>query len=311
MTPLVSIIIPTYNYGHLISQTLDCLIAQSYPNIEIIIIDDGSVDNTKEIITGYQQNNAFINYFYQSNMGLSAARNAGIKKAKGDYIQLLDADDMISPNKIKVQLLQLLNKKTLQPSLVFSDSRFFKGNFDTSALFDKYKPGFLLQMSMEGEELIRKCVIHNVFTVSAPLIEKKVFDEVGLFNADFKSNEDWDFWLRCSIHGIPFIYDNDPLSETYIRVQEKSMMSHKKVMSGSEIFLRKNFRKLLPGLNISTALKKELSHINDTKIAFINIRVLNTFRGWNQLFKTFRLHHPAFMNDLLTGIKHTVLRVIK
>src|SRR3989338_10346077 len=100
-TPLVSIIIPTYNNAKFISAAIDSAAKQTYPNIEIIVVDDGSTDQTKNVILPYQHR---IRYIHQSNEGLAAARNKAIEKSKGDYLQFLDADDLIHPEKIKKQI---------------------------------------------------------------------------------------------------------------------------------------------------------------------------------------------------------------
>ena len=95
---MFSIIIPTYNRAHLISKGIDSILAQTFENWELIIVDDGSTDNTKELIASYQEKDARIRYIYQENSERSAARNNGIDKAKGNYICFLDSDDYYLPN---------------------------------------------------------------------------------------------------------------------------------------------------------------------------------------------------------------------
>ena len=101
---LVSIVIPCYNYGSFISQTLDCLLTQSYQNWEAIIIDDGSTDNTRQVVDGYLRKDPRFIYIYQLNQGLSASRNTGLNNANGSYVQFLDADDLLSRGKIAAQV---------------------------------------------------------------------------------------------------------------------------------------------------------------------------------------------------------------
>ena len=103
-TPLVSIVIPTYNYGHFIRETIDSILRQTYGNYEIVIIDDGSTDNTKEVLSPYLER---VNYFYQENRGLSAARNQGTRLAKGELILFLDADDFLLPHMLQEQVAAL------------------------------------------------------------------------------------------------------------------------------------------------------------------------------------------------------------
>ncbi|RZM23887.1 MAG: glycosyltransferase family 2 protein, partial [Pedobacter sp.] len=109
--PLVSIIIPCYNYGHLISHTLDSLTKQTFKDWEALIIDDGSKDETATIIAEYMTKDSRFKYHFQSNSGVSTARNYGIRLSTGSYIQFLDADDLLSPAKIEMQVNLLHEKK--------------------------------------------------------------------------------------------------------------------------------------------------------------------------------------------------------
>src|ERR1700744_1176722 len=108
--PLVSIIIPLYNAGNYISETLQSALDQTWPNKEIIIVDDGSTDNSLAIAKSFESE--FVKVLSQENKGASAARNKGLSIAKGEYIQFLDADDLLSPNKIAAQL-EKLNGSTI------------------------------------------------------------------------------------------------------------------------------------------------------------------------------------------------------
>jgi glycosyltransferase involved in cell wall biosynthesis len=101
---LVSIIVPCYNYGYFLPETLDSILAQSYTKWECIIVDDGSTDNTKDVATTYLITDQRFRYIYQNNRGLSAARNTGIKLSKGSYIQFLDADDLLQEKKLESQI---------------------------------------------------------------------------------------------------------------------------------------------------------------------------------------------------------------
>ena len=99
--PKVSVIIPTYQYDSFIGEAIDSVLAQTYKDYELIVVDDGSIDRTREIISKYGSN---INYIYQENKGLAAARNTGIRATKGEYLSFLDADDAWLPNKLEVEV---------------------------------------------------------------------------------------------------------------------------------------------------------------------------------------------------------------
>ena len=98
---LVSVVIPSYNYGHFIEDTIRSILAQTYISYEIIVVDDGSTDNTQEILKPYLEK---INYVYQNNQGLSAARNHGTSLAKGEFVLFLDADDFLLPHMLEEQI---------------------------------------------------------------------------------------------------------------------------------------------------------------------------------------------------------------
>jgi glycosyltransferase involved in cell wall biosynthesis len=103
--PLVSIIIPTFNRAGIISKAIKSVLNQTYKNWELIIIDDGSVDNTKEVVKSYSSKyKNKIKYYYKKNGGVCSARNFGIQKANGEYISLLDSDDEYKPRRIEIQL---------------------------------------------------------------------------------------------------------------------------------------------------------------------------------------------------------------
>ena len=108
--PLVSVVIPSYNYGHFIQDTIESIFKQTYDRYEIIVIDDGSIDNTREVL---QPDRDLINYVYQENQGLSAARNHGLHLARGEYVIFLDADDFLLPHTLEKQVAALQNNSDL------------------------------------------------------------------------------------------------------------------------------------------------------------------------------------------------------
>src|SRR4028118_650117 len=103
-SPLVSVVPPCYNYGAYLGETLESLIAQTYPHWECWVIDDGSTDNSADVAQTYAARDRRIRYVHQKNSGPAAARNAGLQRCTGDYIQLLDADDLLEPDKFRLQV---------------------------------------------------------------------------------------------------------------------------------------------------------------------------------------------------------------
>ena len=118
--PLVSVVIPAYNSGKFVAQAVESVLAQTYAPFEIIVVDDGSTDETKDVLGRF---NGQINYIHQANSGPSAARNAGIRVARGAYICFLDADDLWTPDRLAVQMAFMQANHSI--GLLFSDHEEF------------------------------------------------------------------------------------------------------------------------------------------------------------------------------------------
>lgn len=209
MNKLISIIIPTYNYAHLISETLENILKQSYQNWECIIIDDGSTDNTTEIVKGFLEKDIRFIYIKQKNQGPNAARNKGIKIAKGDYIQFLDADDSLETEKLSFQLQYL--KQNPHVDIVYGNSHSF-----TNEKIRNYTPYSMPRVSGTIEE-IGATFLKAPITINSALIQKQVFCKVGLPSAKLLIAEDWEFWIRCLNQGCMFHYIDFPNTSALVR----------------------------------------------------------------------------------------------
>ena len=186
----VSIILPTFNgasRGYL-DKAIKSVLDQTYSNFELIIIDDGSTDNTKEVCQPYLLDKRVL-YYYQVNKGLSAARNSGIKLAKYEYLSFLDDDDLFHRDKIKKQV-NLFNKSS-NPSLGLVYT--FLEIIDTKDLCIEFQGKPPIKNTYE------KLFYGNAFFApSSVMIKKKVFDHIGLFDEALLSCEDYDLWFRLS-----------------------------------------------------------------------------------------------------------------
>jgi glycosyltransferase involved in cell wall biosynthesis len=194
MQKLVSVIIPCYNYGPYLSQCVKSALDQTYKNIEIIIINDGSTDNTESIAKKYEKNYKNIKYYSQENRGgIVKTRNRGIKLAKGDYLVQLDADDWIDPSYIK-KTLQKAQKDNLD--IVYTQAQIF-GREEFLTNFPKFNIEFLK---------------HSNFINSTALVKKKVFEkrEYDEYLED-KGDEDWDFFLGACLDGAKTSLVNEAL----------------------------------------------------------------------------------------------------
>jgi glycosyltransferase involved in cell wall biosynthesis len=184
MTPgLVSVIVPTYNYAHFVTEAVDSALAQGYPQHEIIVVDDGSTDDTRAALARYGDR---VRYLYQANQGLSAARNTGIRAAEGEYVALLDADDAWHPRKLELQVAYLRD----HPEIGLVGASLFTERAlcwpDLDALPRRPAETFGL------DRLIGKMR----FAPSSALIRRACLDEVGLFDPTLRCVEDRDMWVR-------------------------------------------------------------------------------------------------------------------
>lgn len=201
---LVSIIIPSYNAAKYIKEAVDSALAQTYKNLEIVVVDDGSTDDTKTVLESYVASGR-IRYIYQGNKGLAGARNTGIRAAKGDYIAFLDADDLFLPDKVAEQIRVF--EENPEYRICYSDLLHFSEDGQTYHHRYQYPSGDVF------EPLLHRQLI-NPLTV---MVERKMFEKYGFFDETLRRSEDWDLWLRWAHAGEKFYYLNKPLARYRIR----------------------------------------------------------------------------------------------
>jgi len=190
--PLVSVIMPAYNSADYIGQAIESVLIQNYPKFELLIVDDGSTDNTREVILQYKDER--IKYFYKENGGPSSARNHAIKQAKGQYIMPLDADDMMVPNFIISHLKEF--EKNPEADLVYSDV----------LLIDEV--GNPIKVMNKPEYQDRRHLIRDLFRRGHPIVpfrlglRRSVFDKIGLYDETLMIAEDYDMMRRFVKAGL-------------------------------------------------------------------------------------------------------------
>lgn len=211
MNPLLSIIIPCYNTGKYIERCLKSVLSQNYKNIEVIVIDDGSVDNTSDIIRAISEQDKRLRYIYKNNSGVSDTRNRGLEVAKGDYITFVDSDDTVEPQIYEVLLAYLLDYSAdiahCSYSRIQGDEIKKIGN--TGKVFE-----------MNTKDSIDKLINGGLFTGSAcnKIYKKSVINDV-YFNTKYKINEDvlFNFYAFLNTKKIVYIdecYYNYQASDT-------------------------------------------------------------------------------------------------
>lgn len=177
--PLVSAVIPSYNCGHFVVEAVESACAQSYPRMEVIVVDDGSTDDTRERLRPYFER---ITYIHQDNRGLSAARNRGIQAAQGEWIALLDADDRWHPEKTAVQLRAA---RELDCALVGSPA--------AATMPDVLPPAASARLLTVPDYLLSAPI-----GPSGAILSKASLDRTGLFDESLRAVEDRDLWLRIA-----------------------------------------------------------------------------------------------------------------
>jgi len=195
--PLVSVIIPAYNAENFIPKTLESVLSQTYQNIEVLVVDDGSTDTTAEIVKSFVQKDSRVSLLQQSNAGVAAARNLAIEKSKGEYIAPIDADDIWYPQNLEKQV-KCLTSSAPSIGVVYSWSvDINEKNLLTGGFYNS---------TIEGE-VYTALVVYKYFigNSSASLIRRVCFAKVGGYNCKLKLEnaqgcEDWELHLRIAEH---------------------------------------------------------------------------------------------------------------
>ena len=196
--PLVSVVIPNFNYSKYVCEAIDSVISQSYKNIEIIVVDDGSTDNSVELIS---QNYPGIKLIVKENGGVSSARNLGITESKGEYICFLDSDDVWNEKKIERQLEVALGNKSL-----FVYTGFTACDYELIS-YQRFLPRFHGDCQIYYR--LKPTSAIALLGTSTAMISRELMSEVGFFDTDLKTSADWDFMRRLSkIAFFDFVSDS-------------------------------------------------------------------------------------------------------
>jgi len=191
---VISVIIPTYNCDKYICEALDSVLHQTYSDYEIIVIDDGSTDTTREIIENKFQT---VRYYYVENNGVAAARNLGILMAQGELIAFLDADDKWLPEKLEKQVALFEANKNV--SMVFTENYFF--NEQGISEFSANK-----KIRLMHGNIVRNIFLNSYVVTSTVMVRRSVFDHVGMFEEELSVAEDDNMWMRIGFkYGIALL----------------------------------------------------------------------------------------------------------
>ncbi len=234
----VSVIIPTYNRASFLKEAIESVLNQEYSNYELIIIDDGSIDNTKEIIKLFEGK---LKYYYQPHKGVSPARNAGLKLAQGNFIAFLDSDDLWKKEKLKVQMEFMKSHPEIK--VCYTEEIWIrKGVRVNPKKKHKKYSGWIF------DKVVPICLL----SLSSALFRKELFDEIGVFDENLPACEDYDLGLRIAckypIHLIeePLIIKRgghpDQLSKKYWGMDRFRIIALEKILKEN---LPEEWRKLV------------------------------------------------------------------
>jgi glycosyltransferase involved in cell wall biosynthesis len=290
--PLISVIIPTFNRADFLQNAIESVLAQTYKQHEIVVVDDGSTDNTKELIVGYGNK---IRFYYQRNKGPAIARNYGVQNSSGDLLAFLDSDDVWHADKLTRQVDRFAADKDL--ALLFTGHRYV--NHEDNQIMWSVGHNDLNKGAMK-KAIMTGCP----FALSSAMVKRQVFCKVGMFSEQLTYAEDWDLFFRIASR-----YDVDCIKEILLdmHVHKNSMVAQ----SGND----KDNVRLLNEIKVLDIMysdtKKSLSSISMKNKAMSNVFLSHgdLCRNNNQLsmarsyFIRAALHYPFVMRPYVSLIK--------
>ena len=194
----VSVIVPAYNQGRYLGDAIRSALAQTYRDLEVLVVDDGSTDDTRAVTRSFADPR--VRYIHQANRGLSAARNTGIREASGEFLTFLDSDDQFLPEKLDL----LLAAFDRNPALGFAAGE--------AVLIDEHGElmGEVFDRPLPADP--SELLLANPLHVGSVLLRRSWQDRVGPFDESLRSYEDWDMWLRLARAGCPMAWVARPVS---------------------------------------------------------------------------------------------------
>jgi glycosyltransferase involved in cell wall biosynthesis len=240
---LVTVIIPTYNRGTFLKEAVESIIHQTYRPIECIVVDDGSTDNTRELVNELMKKNdtSFtLKYIYQDNSGAQAARNAGTQVCSGEFVQYFDSDDLLYPQKIEKQV------------------DFLRNNAECDGVFGDWDMGMAENKEVieawESEDMITQLLTEKSIHTLAFLYRREIINKTGEWDVNIKRNQEIDFQIRGLLEGA--VYKYQPQICGLWRIHEEIRIGNS---TGSKevLYFFKKWEKLLEQKNLLTEKLKE------------------------------------------------------
>jgi hypothetical protein len=231
--PLVSVVIPTYNSDETLEETIQSVLNQSYLNLEVLVIDDGSNDNTSKICEKFKSK---IRYYYKENGGISTAINFGIKKMNGEWFKWLSADDVLSNDAITKLIHEAQKTGGL---IIYSDYDYIDEHSNLIKTFRE-------PVYHNYYEFASKIWIRYIGNASGILIHKSCFEVIGLFDEDLKFGEDYEWWQRaCLVYGYRFFHLREPIVKYRIHSRQTTSKVKSKTFENDQIIRQKIKEKII------------------------------------------------------------------
>lgn len=231
---LVSVIIPTYNMSQYVPLAIRSVLEQTYQDLEVIVIDDGSTDDTQEAIQEFSSDSRF-RYESQENGGPAKARNKGIRLARGQWIAFNDADDVWYPQKLQKQVALFGSRPDL--GVVVSDCDRIDERGKKIPAPKKYR--------YQGSRLYEQLLLENFIPMCTTVVTRTCFEQLGGFDETLRRAEDYDFWLRLSVSNT-IGYVDEPLAAH--RKWTSQLTSNKIAQAEAAILVQQRFLAKHPGL---------------------------------------------------------------
>jgi glycosyltransferase involved in cell wall biosynthesis len=282
-TPALSVVIPAFNAARHVSQAVDSALQQTFRDVEIVVVDDGSTDDTLARLAPYGER---IRIVRQANAGVALARNAGSAAARGRYVAFLDADDVWQPDKTHRQLEALAQEPDARAS--YTAFQLVADDLTPKEVRRTVRQGSLV------EDLL--CLGNVVGTPSTVVCERDLLREVGGFDPDLSLGADWDLWLRLSVR-TPFAYVDEPL--VLYRVHEANMSRDVGLLERDSVRL---LEKALANPEVPATLRAARGRVlgrNDRVLAGSYLHAGRVADGLRCAARAL-LRHPAEIRDFLS-----------
>jgi glycosyltransferase involved in cell wall biosynthesis len=255
-SPLVSVVVVCCNQEQFINEAIESVIKQTYVNFECLIVDDGSTDRTASICKQYVEQDKRIHYFHQENSGVSAARNLGFSLSKGVYVQFLDGDDYLLPEKIGIQVELMKRDETCDVS--YTNHKYYWQHFNTFAQYTFEELGIdpLLQLLFKYDRGV-SIPIHSA------LLRKSIWTSDELpFPSDYKYRyEDWVFWILIALRRNRFRFINMDL--VVYRMHGRNFVENVENVAFHSLQAIIYLSKIIPGEHVSRFQEERVLHVVD------------------------------------------------